>query len=633
MRLLGWGVMSPFRLLRQRRFLPYFLTQAGGAFNDNASRQAMLVLVGLQMGLGSAAVAFYSYFAQALFILPFFLFSVIAGQLAERMDPARLMRRIKLFEIAAMLLAALGFWLHSIPLLCVVLFLMGVHAALFGPVKYSILPRVLDAHEELVGGNGLVAATTSLAILLGMLAGGAAMASGAHGVWLVSALLVAVALFGYAAARRIPALPAARPQARLHWNIARESWRALALLREDRSILNAVLGIAWFWFYAGIFTAQLPDYSTGDLGGTASVAILALALFSIGVGIGALGCERLSGHKVEVGLVPLGAIGFTLAGLDLYFARPGAPLHGGLDWRAWLGAPGNLHVALDLLLVGLFAGLYIVPLYAQIQVHAKLGQLSRIIAANNVLNALFIVAAAGFAFLALRLGLGIPELFLAVALMNVAVSAYIFLLAPEYLMRAIAWVLVHTLYRLRTRGLQRVPAEGPLLLVCNHVSYMDPLIILGSVRRPLRFVMDNRIFVTPVLRYVFRVGRAIPIAPAREDAAVLGHAYDEIDAALAAGEAVCIFPEGALSHDGKIVAFKPGVEHILARRPVPVLPLALRGLWGSVFSRRDNFMKRMRLPRRFRSHIALVAGTPLDGATTSAQALEAAVRALRGTWA
>jgi 1-acyl-sn-glycerol-3-phosphate acyltransferase len=250
-----------------------------------------------------------------------------------------------------------------------------------------------------------------------------------------------------------------------------------------------------------------------------------------------------------------------------------------------------------------------------------------------VLNALFIVAAAGFAFLALRLGLGIPELFLAVALMNVAVSAYIFLLAPEYLMRAITWVLVHTLYRLRTQGLQRMPAEGPLLLVCNHVSYMDALIILDSVRRPLRFVMDNRIFVTPVLRYVFRVGRAIPIAPAREDAAVLDHAYDEIDAALAAGEAVCIFPEGALSHDGNIAAFKPGVEHILARRPVPVLPLALRGLWGSVFSRRDNFMKRMRLPRRFRSRIALVAGTPLDGATTSAQALEAAVRALRGTWA
>ncbi|EQD45290.1 phospholipid/glycerol acyltransferase, partial [mine drainage metagenome] len=243
----------------------------------------------------------------------------------------------------------------------------------------------------------------------------------------------------------------------------------LALLREDRGILNAALGISWFWFYAGIFTAQLPNYTTGYLGGTVSVTILALTLFSIGVGIGSLGCERLSGHKVEVGLVPLGAIGFTLAGLDLYFARPGVPLHGGLDWRAWLGAPGNLRVALDLLLVGLFAGLYIVPLYAQIQVRAPFGRLSRIIAGNNVLNALFIVAAAGFAVLALRLGLGIPELFLAVALMNVAVSAYIFLLAPEYLMRAITWVLVRTLYRLRTQGLQRMPVEGPLLLVCNHV--------------------------------------------------------------------------------------------------------------------------------------------------------------------
>ncbi|EQD62818.1 phospholipid/glycerol acyltransferase, partial [mine drainage metagenome] len=442
------------------------------------------------------------------FILPFFLFSATAGQLGERMDKARLIRWVKLFEIAAMLLAALGFWLHSIRLLFVVLFLMGVHSSVFGPIKYSILPRVLDPHEELVGGNGLVETATSLAILLGMVVGGVTMASGAHGVWLASTLLITVALFGYAAARRIPALPAPHPQARLHWNIARETWRVLALLREDRGILNAALGISWFWFYAGIFTAQLPNYTTGYLGGTVSVTILALTLFSIGVGIGSLGCERLSGHKVEVGLVPLGAIGFTLAGLDLYFARPGAPLHGGLDWWAWLGAPGNLHVALDLLLVGLFAGLYIVPLYAQIQVRAPFGRLSRIIAGNNVLNALFIVAAAGFAVLALRLGLGIPELFLAVALMNVAVSAYIFLLAPEYLMRAITWVLVRTLYRLRTQGLQRMPVEGPLLLVCNHVSYMDPLIILGSVRRPLRFVMDNRIFVTPVLRYVFRVGRA-----------------------------------------------------------------------------------------------------------------------------
>ena len=624
--------MSQFRLLRQRRFLPYFLTQAGGAFNDNAFRQATLILVGLQMGLGSAAVAFYSNFAQALFILPFFLFSASAGQLAGRMDKARLIRWVKLFEIAAMLLAALGFWLHSIPLLLTVLFLMGVHSTLFGPIKYSILPRVLDPHE-LVGGNGLVETATALAILLGMVAGGVAMASGAHGVWLASALLIAVALSGYAAARRIPAQPASHPQARLHWNIACETWRVLALLREDRGILNAVLGISWFWFYGGIFTAQLPNYTILYLGGSTSVAILALALFSIGVGIGSLGCEHLSGHKVEVGLVPLGAIGFTLAGLDLYFARPRAPLLGGLGWWAWLGAPGNLRVAIDLLLVGLFAGLYIVPLYAQIQAHAKLGQLSRIIAANNVLNALFIVAAAGFAFLALHFGLSIPKLFLSVALMNVAVSAYIFLLTPEYLMRAIAWVLVHTLYRLRTQGLQRVPAEGPLLLVCNHVSYMDPLIILGSMHRPLRFVMDNHIFVTPVLNYVFRIGRTIPIAPAKEDAAVLQRAYDEIDAALAAGEAVCIFPEGALSHDGDIAAFKQGVERILARRPVPVMPLALRGLWGSVFSRRDNFMKRMRLPRRFRSRIALVAGTPQDGTSTSAPALEAEVRALRGEWA
>ena len=625
--------MSQFRLLGTRRFAPYFATQALAAFNDNAFRQATVILIGFQMGLGSDAVGFYSNLAPALFILPFFLFSASAGQLAERVDKTRMIRAIKLFEIAAMALAAWGFWQRSPALLLGVLFLMGLHSTLFGPIKYSILPQVLRA-DELVGGNGLVESGTSLAILIGMIAGGAAMdLGGGAGVIVASTLVLVVALLGLGASFAIPALPAAAPGLPFNWNPVSETRDVLRLLARDRGVLHAVLGISWFWFIGGVFTAQLPNYTTQNLGGSASVAILALTLFSIGVGIGSLLCERLSGHKVEIGLVPLGAIGLTVFGVDLYFARPGAPMAARLDAWHWLGAAGNAHVALDLALIGLAAGLYIVPLFAQVQARAAPQELSRIIAGNNVVNALFIVLAAVLGLGLLRLGLSIPQLFLVVALMNATVAVYIFMLSPEYVMRFITWVLVHTLYRVRLEGLERIPEKGAALLVCNHVSYMDALILTASVRRPVRFVMYQRIFRIPVLSFVFRIARAIPIAGAKEDAGLLARAFDAVDAALANGELVCIFPEGGLTRDGAIAPFRPGVEKILARHPVPVVPLALRGLWGSVFSRRDTAFGRTRLPRRFWSRIGLAAAAPLPAQQATLPVLEQAVRALRGDWA
>ena len=625
--------MSQFRLLGTRRFAPYFATQALAAFNDNAFRQATVILIGFQLGLGSDAVGFYSNLAPALFILPFFLFSASAGQLAERVDKARMIRAIKLFEIAAMALAAWGFAQRSPTLLLAVLFLMGLHSTLFGPIKYSILPQVLRA-DELVGGNGLVESGTSLAILIGMIAGGAAMdLGGTTGIIVASALVLTVALLGLGTSFAIPALRPAAPGLPFNWNPVSETVDVLRLLARDRSILHAVLGISWFWFVGGVFTAQLPNYTTQNLGGSASVAILALALFSIGVGIGSLWCERLSGHKVEIGLVPLGAIGLTVFGVDLYVARPGAPTVAGLDAWHWLRVAGNAHVALDLALIGLSAGLYIVPLFAQVQARAVPQELSRIIAGNNVVNALFLVLAAVLALGLLRLGLSVPQLFLVVALMNAAVVAYIFVLSPEYVMRFITWVLVHTLYRVRLEGLERIPAEGPALLVCNHVSYMDALILMASVHRPIRFVMDYRIFRIPLLRFVFRIARAIPIAGAKEDPELLARAFDAVAAALAAGELVCIFPEGGLTRDGAIAPFRPGVEKILARQPVPVVPLALRGLWGSVFSRRDSALGRSRLPRRFWSRIGLAAGAPLPPQQAKRPVLEQAVRDLRGGWA
>jgi 1-acyl-sn-glycerol-3-phosphate acyltransferase len=621
--------MSQFALLGKRRFAPFFWTQALGAFNDNAFRNALVMLVAFQMGLDDHTVSLYTNLAPALFIIPFFLFSATAGQLAEKYEKSRIIRYIKLFEIGAMVLAAIGFTMHHTSLLLIVLFLMGLHSTMFGPIKYAILPQALR-QGELVGGNGLIETGTQLAILIGMIAGSALMQVAGIGTLLAGALTIAVAVTGYLASRAIPPAPATAPELKFNWNPFSETARVLGITRRDRAVFNAVLGISWFWFFGTVLVAQLPNYTKLNLGGDGSVNILVLTLFSIGTGIGSLLCERMSGRRVEVGLVPLGAFGLTAFGIDLFFARPGVALIHGLDWLSFLRAAGSWRVALDLTLIGMFAGFYVVPLFAFIQSRTPRDQLSRVIAGNNIINALLICCAAGFGLGLGALGLGAPQIFLATAVLNALVALYIFTLVPEFVMRFITWVLVNTLYRVRVDGAQNIPEEGAVLLVCNHVSFMDPLLLMANLRRPVRFVMDHRIFNIPVLRFVFRTAKAIPIAGYKEDPQVLQRAYDAIDEALLGGEVVCIFPEGSLTRDGEIATFRPGVEKILARRPVPVVSMALRGLWGSVWSRRDSMLHRARLPRRFRARVELVIDAPVAPDQTDAAALEVRVRELRG---
>ena len=622
---------NQFRLLRERRFLPFFSTQALGAFNDNVFRNATVLLIGFEMGLSTEQITTYSNIAPALFILPFFLFSDSAGQIAEKFEKTRVIRFVKLFEIAAMSVAAFGFLAHNATLLLSVLFLMGVHSTLFGPIKYAILPQALR-EQELVGGNGLVEMGTSLAILLGMMLGGTLIASaGPQGPLFASIAVIVIALAGYLVSRAIPLAPAAAPELKFNWNFLAETWRAIGFVAQDRTVFNAVLGISWFWFFGIVFTSQLPNYTKIFLGGSDGVYILALALFSVGTGIGSLLCERLSGHKVEIGLVPFGSIGLTLFGIDVYFARPLPATLTGLEPLAFLAAPGNWRIALDLAVIGVFAGFYIVPLFALVQSRAERSQLSRIIAGNNIMNALFMVVASVLSGVLLNVAhLGIPQLFLAAALMNAVVAVYIYTLVPEFLLRFVDWILINTLYRIRKQGLENSPDDGPAILVCNHVSFMDPLIILGSIRRPVRFVMYYKIYNLPLMRPLFRAAKAIPIAGQKEDPQILERAFDEIDRELAAGHLVVVFPEGGITRDGSIQPFRPGVERALARRPVPVVPMALRGLWGSFFSRADSAFGRARLPRRFWSKIELVADAPIAPERATATVLEAKVRELRG---
>ncbi len=622
---------NQFALLTQRRFLPFFIVQALGAFNDNIYRQAIIGLL-FYLGVSSEERTLYTNLAPALFILPYFLFSALAGQIAEKLEKQKLIVITTTMEIVVMSLAAVGFLTQNMPVLLVALFCTGLQSTLFGPVKYSVLPSILKP-EELTGGNGLVEMGTSISILTGMIAGGMIFAlAGSYGPVVAAVAIIALALIGNFTARMIPRVDAGAPDLKINWNPISESLAVLRLAKKQKAVRNSILGVSWFWFFGTVLTSQLPTYAVVNLGGNEVLYIFALALFSLGTGTGSLLCEKLSGRIVEIGLVPLGAFGMSAFLLDLYFARTGVATVAGLDVAGFVQQPGSWRIIIDLLGVGLFTGFFVVPLFALIQSRTPKSEMSRVFAALNIQNSGFIVLAAVLGLLSQRLlGWTIPQVFLALAVANVLVAIYIFSIVPEFLMRFLSWVMVRSLYRLRVKGVEaNVPDEGAALIVCNHVSYMDALILSAVIPRPARFVMYYRIFNIPVMRWIFKTAKAIPIASPKEDAALMQRAFDEVDAALAAGELVCIFPEGALTKDGEIAAFKSGVEKILARRPVPVVPMALKGMWASMWSRRDTRLSRMRVPRRFRAHIEVVAGPPVNGENTSAPALEAAVLRLRG---
>ncbi|MGQ0523017.1 MAG: MFS transporter [Betaproteobacteria bacterium] len=621
---------SQFRLLLERRFAPIFGVQFLGALNDNVFKQALVILLAYQTAaFTSLSTDVLQNLAQALFVLPFFLFSATAGQLADRHEKSRLIRVTVFIELCVMLVGAAGFFMRSVELLFVALFLGGVQSALFGPVKYAILPQQLKQHE-LVGGNALVETGTSLAILLGMILGGWMVSQRDWGIAGIAMCTVAISALGYGLSRFIPPAPAADPGLSINWNPLTETWRIFRFMRGNRTVFLSVLGISWLWFFGSMLITQFPNLSKNVLGGNEHVVTLLLIIFSVGIAAGSLLCERLSGHKIEIGLVPFGSIGLTLFGIDLYFALGAGASATQMGIAEFVRAPGAWRVLADLFLIGVFGGFYIVPLYALIQTRTAASHLSRVIAGNNVLNALFMVCAALIAIALFQAGLSIPQVFLVTALANAVVAVYIYTLVPEFLMRFLVWLLIHSVYRLRKHGLENIPDEGPVVLVCNHVSYVDALIIAAGCRRPVRFVMHHAIFRIPVLNFIFRTGRAIPIASAKEDPVLLERAFDEIARALDAGDIVGIFPEGRITDTGEMYPFRPGIRRVLERNPVPVVPMALRGLWGSFFSREGGRAMTKPFRRGMLSSISLVVGQRVPPQLATPERLQAEVQSLRG---
>ena len=624
---------SQFTLFSQRRFAPFFWTQFLGALNDNVFKTALLTILTYDaLSWTEMDPGLLNNLIPGLFILPFFLFSATSGQLADKLEKGRVARFVKLLEIVIMGIAAYGWMTHHLWLLIAAVVGMGIHSTLFGPVKYAYLPQQLR-REELVGGNGLIEMGTFVGILLGEILGAVLVVHKPWGLQLVAGVTIGIAVLGWLASLRIPLSPAPVPELRVNWNPFSETVRNLGFSRRNRPVFLSLLGNSWFWFYGAIMLAQFPVYAKNYLHGDHSVFVLLLAVFSVGIGVGSLLCERLSGHKVEIGLVPFGSIGLSVFGLDLYFASqayvtPAAML----DLGGFLAHGGSWRILVDCLGIGLFGGLYIVPLFALIQTRCDPAHVSRTIAGMNIMNALFMVVSALVAMVMLKSGMTIPQIFLATAIMNGVVAVYIFSLVPEFLIRFLAWLLIHTFYRVRIVNGQAIPDQGAAVLVCNHVSYVDAIAIMAASPRPVRFVMDYQIFRIPVMAWLFRNVRAIPIAPVKADPWLTEKAFVDIAQALHEGELVCIFPEGKLTRDGELNPFRGGVQKIIDRSPVPVVPLALRGLWGSLFSRDPSNPVTRTFRRGLFSRLELVAGEPIPAEQVSPELLQEKVRELRGDW-
>jgi 1-acyl-sn-glycerol-3-phosphate acyltransferase len=607
---------NQFALLRQRRFAPFFWTQFAGAANDNLFKFAFTVMVTYQLSISWMQPAMAGLVIGALFILPFLLFSATSGQVTDKYDKTRVIRFVKNLEIGIMLLAAFGFATANVPVLLACTFLMGLHSTLFGPVKFAYMPQVLS-ERELTGGNGMVEMGTFVAILAGNIVGGLLVAIPQVGPTYVATACVAAALIGRVIAQYIPSVPATDPNLKINWNPITETIANLKLAHGNIVVFRSLLGISWMWFFGAVFLSQFPSFAKEVLHGSSQVASLLLVVFSIGIAIGSLLCETLSRRHVEIGLVPLGAIGMSVFSIDLYFASRGLPASSELSASQFIRMSAHWRVMADLALLSLFAGLYSVPMYALIQLRSQPTHRARIIAANNILNALFMIGSSVIAGALLGAKFSIPQIFLFTGLANAVVAFYIFMLVPEYFLRFIAWIASRCVYRFKVTGDQHIPVEGAAILTCNHVSFVDAVLLMAASPRPIRFVMDHRIFKVPVLGWMFRLAKAIPIAPKSEDPQAYERAFAEAQKVLQEGDLLAIFPEGGITKDGELQEFKGGIVKILETAKAqgiepPVIPMALTNLWGSFFSRVEKGNAMVRPFRRgVFSRVGLNVGAPV----------------------
>lgn len=615
--------MSNVNLMTSKRFWPIFWTQFSGAMNDNVFKNALIILIAYKatsiMGLKPEQMVAL---CGGLFILPFFLFSSLAGELTDKYPMHQIVRGTKILEFCIMIFGAVGFSYEVLPVLLISLFLLGVQATLFGPVKYSILPELIT-EEELVKGNALVEMGTFLAILLGTILGGL-LVNSANGIYLISYTTVMIGFIGLVFSFQVRQISAVAPDRKINLNIIKSTFEIISIARKNQGVFMSILGISWFWFFGASLLSLFPVYVKLSLDGNENVVTLLLAIFSVGVAIGSIICEKLSHERLELGLVPFGSIGLSLFVLDLYFAGSLPEVEGSRAVRELLLTPGVLRILFDLGALSVMSGFFIVPLYTFVQTRSLREDRARVIAANNILNALFMVASAGFLVFLYWIGFKVTDIFFALFLLNSLVALYIYTVIPEFLLRFICVIMTRMIYRLNVIGHVHIPQEGPAILISNHVSFLDWLVIASSIKRPVRFVMHYSFTKIPFIGFLLKGAKVIPIAGIKEDPKIMEEAFIKIQQTLLEGELVCLFPEGQITKNGELNSFRPGIERILASSKVPVIPMTIGGLWGSFFSRKYGkaATNLMAIPRTIWSIITIEIDPAMIGSEVNAKSLE-----------
>jgi acyl-[acyl-carrier-protein]-phospholipid O-acyltransferase / long-chain-fatty-acid--[acyl-carrier-protein] ligase len=569
-----------------RGFWSLIITQFEGAFNDNAL-QTLVTFIGLSMILSAENQKVLLTLTAALFALPFILFSMAGGFVADRFSKCTVTIAVKMLEVGIMAFATVGFALKNLPMGLTAIFLMGLHSAIFSPSKYGLLPELLP-ERRLSWGNGILELGTFLAIILGMMAGAELFAAFAgRQVW-SGVILVTLAIVGLVFSLGITRVPAADPARRFRANFLGDLWTQIQMMRADRVLWLACLGNLYFFFLAALVKLGVIDYGEHVLQVDAVHTMRLWAAVAVGIGLGSFAAGYLSGGKIEYGLVPLGALGLSL-------------------FAAWLWQPGLSYFQLLPILaaLGFFGGFFIVPVSAILQHRPSKEQKGAILAAAGWLSWVGILVAAGFYWVvAAALQLGPRGVFLIGALMTLAATVYVVWLLPDSLVRFVFWVLTHTVYRIRVEGRDNIPSKGGALFVCNHLSLVDALLLLASTDRHVRFIMFKGIYEQPWIKPFARILRAIPISSELRPREMLT-ALRTASEAIQSGDVVCIFAEGQITRIGQMLPFRRGFERIMKDVEAPIIPVALDGVWGSIFSfQSGRFVWKMprQIPYRVRVH-------------------------------
>lgn len=549
------------------------------------------------MGLNSAALVAM---CGGIFILPFFLFSATAGQLADKMSKTTLIRVTKVTEFAVMTLAATGFYFNNFNLLMIVLFLMGTQSAFFGPLKYGIIPQLIS-RDELVVGNAFIGGGTFLAILIGTILGGVAVSSPSATIVTAIAVL-SISGLGIVSSFLVQNCEPVDRSVRPDYTFFKPTLDIIKLTMKDKNIFQACMGISWFWFIGAAILSLIPSLCKDVFMGSETVGTLFLATFTIGMGIGSFLAERLSQNRPEVGMVPIAAVMMSLFLADMAYCAGQFSAPSGdalLGFKEFFNYDYSLRAIIDLLLVSIFGGTYIIPQFTFLQDYTPRNILSRIIAGNNIWNAIFMVSAAVLIMVLSSLSVSIPEIFFIIAGLNFVFSFYLYFTNSSVTVRFICWFLSKTMYRLKIEGRENIPDEGAVIIACNHVSFIDWILIMSASPRPVRFVIDHAYYYAKGMRFWFKQAHLIPIATKREDPEILNQAFLDMKTGLEEGHVLGIFPEGWITRDGKMKKFQPGIKKITSMHPTVVVPMVIQGLWGSFYSfEGKGVMKGFSLKRR-----------------------------------